>query len=221
MRGPRRNLAIVILCSFGLFPPNLRAELAVSGVVERRAGYSYIERGDKRTKVILDTGVRLFDKDKVHTEKGRVHIRFRDGTLAELGEHSNFEVDRVFQRQRDKMEGLIPLHRADESVYRFNQGILRVTAIEVDGFHEFTLKTDYALIHVVEPSDFLIARIGEKKQYEIRLLSGTVKLINIITNEVQELKSGFAAVMKSNGLVHTERRLSEEEVSFLKNRTGI
>jgi len=218
------RVTVLILGFAGAFLPSytLGNEVErVSGVVERRTGRSHVERGDGSERVIVDTGVRVFDKDLISTEKGRVHIRFRDGTLAEVGEHSKFEVDRVFQRKRVAFEKLMPLSRVDESVYRLHDGGLRMTAIELDIFQQYTVKTEFAVIHVTEPSDFLMAKVNDGKQCEIRLLSGKLNLVNIITNEVQELKAGYSAVMKSNGLIQSERRLSGEEVRFLKNRTGI
>lgn len=204
-------------------------EAPIAGVVERRAGAVFAVRVTGHGRAVLDMGEKIHDGDRILTETGKVHVRFRDGTFAELGENSTMTVERVFQRKKAPLEGHIILNREDESVYRFENGLLRMTPVEIGAFQAYTVKTDVAVIEVQEPSDFIIAHMtksdsdGEitNDQYDLRVLSGKVTFMNIVTNETQELKAGFSAIFKPNGVFHAQQKLSEQEISFLKKRTGI
>lgn len=194
---------------------------AVIGIVEKMTGPGHVGRGGNgRTSISI--GLRVFEFDKLITEdQSRMHVRYKDGTYVELGASSQFQVERI----RFKAQNLLPANKPedqfDESVFRFVQGIVRVTAPDIHALEHFVVKTPGAVVKVTGPSDFYLVQLPGDRELTVRVAKGKVELMNTITNELMPVPQGTGAYQKVSGVVSGAGPFTEEQVSFLKSRTRI
>ena len=194
---------------------------AVVGIVEGIQGVSYIQRAKKggRTDAIL--GMRLFEGDRVTSDKSRIHVRYKDGTYVELGDDSSLEVERVRFKSANLLPENTPSNQYDESVFRFSQGVVRISAADVHSLTQFTIKTTNAILKVTGPSDFYMVQLPNERELTVRVVRGKVEVFNVVTNEKMAVPPGTGAFIKVSGLVTHAGAFTTEQFDFLKSRTSI
>lgn len=195
---------------------------AVIGIVEKMSGPGFVSRQGHSARTSISMGLRVFEAERLSTdETSRMHIRYKDGTYLEMGGSTEVEVERM----RFKAPNLLPTNKAsdafDEVILRFYHGILRITASEVHALEHFVIKTPAAIVEVSGPADFYLVQLEGDRELSVRVAKGTVKLMNLVTNEAMPVPAGTGAYQKVSGLVNPSGKLTEEQLSFLKSRTRI
>lgn len=195
---------------------------AVIGIVEKMSGPCFVVRGGRGGKVSISIGLRVFENNRLVTDPmSRLHVRYKDGTYAELGSDTSFEIERL----RFKPPNPLPSNKAgdqfDESIFRFNHGLMRVTAPEVHVLERFMIKTTHGLIRVTGPADFYLIQLEGDRDLVIRVAKGKVELISTYTNEVMPVPQGTGATLKLTGVITKAGTFTEEQLKFLKSRTRI
>lgn len=194
---------------------------AVVGIVERLFATAHVQRGGKGQRSDLALGMRIFEDDRVSTERSRTHIRYKDGTYVELGEDTVFDIDRM----RFKPANPLPQSKLsveyDESVFRFVQGVARIAAGDVHPLNQFTVKTSNAIIKVVGPADFYLIQLEGDRDLTVKVARGKLELMNAVTNEKVTVEPGTGAYVKVSGLVTNAGQFTSDQLNFLKSRTRI
>ncbi len=195
---------------------------AVIGIVEKMTGPCYVIRGGHGGKSGISIGLRVFEKDGLATDDvSRMHIRYKDGTYVEIGSGSEFQVERI----RFNSPNLLPANRPedhfDESVFRFESGLVRITAPEIHPLERFTIRARSAIIQVTGPADFYLIQLEKDRDLTVRVTKGKVSLMNTLTNESMAVPERMGAYQKVSGVVSTAGAFTEEQLTFLKSRTRI
>lgn len=194
---------------------------AIIGIVERILGVSHVQRGGKGGRTDSTLGMRIYENDKVSTVRSRAHLRLKDGTYLEMGEDSAFIVERLRFKPASRFPQIKSSNQFDESVFRFVQGIVRLNAPDIHSLEQYTVKTSNALIKVTGPADFYLVQLPDVRDLTVKVMSGKVEVMNIITNEKLTIDPGTSAYVKVSGLVAGAGRIDEEQLNFLKSRTRI
>jgi hypothetical protein len=195
---------------------------SVIGIVEKMLGPCFVIRGGKGGKVGISLGLRTYENDKVITaDRSRLHVRYKDGTYVELGAESGFEVERVRFKPLNPLPAYAPSDNFDESVFRFEHGIARVTAPDVHPLEYFTIKTANAIIRVTGPADFYLIQLLNDRDLTIRVSRGKVETMNAITNEKLQVPENQGAYVKVSGVVSSAGHFTQDQLDFLKSRTRI
>ncbi|MBI3544723.1 MAG: FecR domain-containing protein [Deltaproteobacteria bacterium] len=151
----------------------------------------------------------------------RLHVRYKDGTYVELGAGSSFQVERI----RFNPPNLLPSNKAgdqfDETIFRFNQGIARVTAPDIHAYERFTIRAQAAIVRTTGPADFYLIQLENDRDLTVRVSRGKVELMNLITNEAMPVPERTGAYTKVSGVVSGAGAFSDDQLTFLKSRTRI
>ncbi|MEW6056920.1 MAG: hypothetical protein AB1540_09930 [Bdellovibrionota bacterium] len=198
-----------------------KENLAVIGIVEKTAGVSSCERPGRLMKAGVALGMRLFERDRLITKDSRLHVRFKDETYLEMGEHTSFGVERLRFKPRPAIVGRVTEQVFDETIFRFFYGVVRITAPEVEKFEIFSIKTANALLQVFEPADFYLVQLVGERDLSIQVAKGVVEIMNTFTNEKVKVSAGRKAVLKLSGLVSEAGPFTNPQLQFLKSRTGL
>ena len=199
----------------------LNLNRAVVGIVEKISGPSFVQHPDSSAKSTTSVGLRAFEGDKFYTSRSRIHIRYKDGTYIEMGSDSEFGLEKM----RFKAPNQISVNKAsdqfDESVFRFGQGIVRITAPDVHATEHFVVKTSHAIIKATGPTDFYLIQLAGERDLTIKVSRGKIQLMNAITNEWMDVPANSGAYLKISGLVNSAGSFNEDQLNFLKQRTRI
>lgn len=203
---------------------------AVIGIVEKLSGPSQVFRGGRSGGAGISIGLRVFEGDKLLSENGsRLHVRYKDGTYAEIGTST----DLIIERMRFKPRNPIPANKAanqfDESIFRFNHGVVRMIASEVHPLSLFIIKTIHAVIKVPEPSEFYLVQLSEdpksrdahRDDLALRVTRGKLEVMNTITNETMTVGEGQGVYVKVTGAVSRAQPFAVEQQALLKSRTRL
>lgn len=194
---------------------------AVVGIIEGIQGVSYVHRARKSGRTDTFLGLRLFEGDRVSSDKSRVHVRYKDGTYVEMGAESSLEVERLRFKPANPLPENAAANQYDETVFRFSQGLVRISAADVHVLSQFTIKTTNAILKVTGPSDFYMIQLPNERELTVRVVRGKVEVINVVTNEKLAVPPGTGAFVKVSGLVTHAGAFTTEQFDFLKSRTSI
>jgi hypothetical protein len=195
---------------------------AVIAIVEKMTGPCYVIHGGHGGKVGIAIGLRVFEKDILITdEMSRLHVRYKDGTYVELGASTQYQAHRV----RFKPQNLLPSNTAqdelEESYFVFDHGIARITAPDVNSLERFSIRTPSSMVKISGPADFYIVQLEGDRDLTVRVAKGKVEAMNMVTNEVMQVKERMGAFVKVSGAVTSAGQFTDEQLNFLKSRTRI
>lgn len=181
---------------------------AVIGIVEKITGTCFIQRARKDKQAPLAIGFRLFENDTVLADKGKIHVRYKDRTYAELAEESALQIERLRLQYDQK----------DETVLRFLYGVIRFVVPKKQETL-FTVKTANVVVQVLEDSEFYILQPKEIRDLTVGVFRGKVRIMSEVTNNAMEISAGNAAYLKISGLASSVGTFRSDQIEFLKSRT--
>lgn len=191
----------------------------VAGGVTGIFGISTLERMGKdgrETSSTIVLGDVLIEKDVLKTARSRVHTHFADQTDVFLGEETVFSVERMRFGKANPFR-----LEADECVFRFDQGLLRIAINQILPNERFILKTPSAVIHTSVPSELYLFQLKGMKDLTVKVVRGTVKIYNVVSGEHASVTERTGAIIRSTGTVSIQGPVSESLLNFLKMRTEI
>ncbi|MGE4231918.1 MAG: hypothetical protein AB7F43_01190 [Bacteriovoracia bacterium] len=182
---------------------------ATIGIIEKVKGQAKVRRGRSGSTASVAIGLRIYENDTIFTEKGRIHVRFKDGTYVEVGEDSKFEVERVRLFFDDK----------NDSVYRFDGGYIRFVILENKFLARTIVKSLFATVKVEQGSEFYFVQPADAKDLSLAMIKGKAVVFSTITNEEFALVSPFSAQLRISGLIHKQTEITTEQKNYLRART--
>ena len=195
---------------------------AVIAIIEKMSGPCYVIRGGHGGKSGISIGLRVFEMDSLVTDdQSRMHIRYKDGTYVEVGAGSEFQVERIRFSSPNLLPSNRPEDRFDETIFRFQSGIVRITAPEIHPLERFTIKTRSAIVQVTGPADFYLIQLEKDRDLTVRVTKGKVALMNTVTNETMPVPERTGAYQKVSGVVTGAGSFTDEQLTFLRSRTRI